>query len=71
MSGVVDLSHINDYYARRIRCAQVSQLERLNYMLEHKWVVSVYHDTIANMVVYYIDIDDGSDDIKHDTQIVS
>ena len=70
MSCVVDLSHINEFYARKIRCVTVHKLEDLNYMLQHKWVVSVYHDTIARTVVYYIDDTDG-DGIKHDTQICS
>ena len=70
MSGVVDLSPINDFYVRKIRCVTVHKLEDLNYMLQHKWVVSVYHDTIARTVVYYIDDTDG-DGIKHDTQICS
>ena len=33
MSGVVDLSHINEFYARKIRCVTVHKLEDLNYML--------------------------------------
>lgn len=61
MSGVVDLSHINDYYAQRIRCTRVHSLEYLNYMLQYKRVISVYHSTIADMVVYYIEEkDDGA-----------
>ena len=70
MSGVIDLSHINDFYAHKIRCVIVNKLEDLNYMLQHKWVISVYHSTISDMVVYYID-DTDSNDIKCDTQIVS
>ena len=70
MSGVIDLSHINDFYAHKIRCVIVNKLEDLNYMLQHKWVISVYHDTIARTVVYYID-DTNDDGIKHDTQICS
>ena len=70
MSGVVDLSHINDFYAHKIRCDRVHNLENLNYLLQHKWVISVYHSTISDMVVYYID-DTNSNDMKCDTQIVS
>lgn len=61
MSCVVDLSQINDFHRHNIRCVRVSNLENLNYMLQHKWVISVYHDTIASMVVYYIDDDNTSD----------
>lgn len=58
MSGVIDLSHINDFYRNNIRCERVTSMEQLNWMLKHKWVVSVYHDTIASTVVYYIDDSD-------------
>ena len=55
MSNVVDLSHINEFYSQKLKCMQVKSVEDLNLMLRHKWVVSVYHHDIANMVVYYID----------------
>ena len=68
--SVVDLSHINEFYARKIRCVRVRSLNELNVMLERRWVISVCHRDIGNIVVYYID-ETGSDDIKHDTQVYS
>lgn len=61
MSCVVDLSQINDFHRHNIRCVRVSNLEDLNLMLRHKWVISVYHHDISNIVVYYIDDDNTSD----------
>lgn len=55
MSGVVDLSYINEFYKQNIRCVRATSLDDLNILLRHKSVVSVYHHDIANMVVYYID----------------
>lgn len=55
MSCVVDLSQINDYHRHSIRCERVTSIDDLNTMLKHKWVVSVYHHDISNMIVYYID----------------
>ena len=55
MSNVVDLSHINEFYKQNLKCMLVKSVEDLNRMLRHKWVVSVYHHDIANMLVYYID----------------
>ena len=55
MSGVIDLSQINEFYRQNLKCMLVKSVEDLNLMLRHKSVVSVYHHDIANMVVYYID----------------
>lgn len=35
-------------------------------MFKRKWVISVFHDTISSMVVYYIEEDDDS---THDPRI--
>ena len=70
MSGVVDLSHVDKHYRNKVRCARVRSLNELNIMLEHRWVISVCHRDIGNIVVYYIDDTDG-DGIKYDTQICS
>lgn len=70
MSGVVDLSRISERYRNKVRCVRVRSLNELNIMLEHRWVISVCHRDIGNIVVYYIDDTDG-DGIKHDTQICS
>lgn len=70
MSGVVDLSHISECYRNKVRCVRVRSVNELNIMLEHRWVVSVWHRDISNIVVYYIDDTDGGG-IKHDTQICS
>lgn len=70
MSGVVDLSHVDKHYRNKVRCVRVRSLNELNIMLEHRWVISVCHRDIGNIVVYYIDDTDG-DGIKHDTQIYS
>ncbi len=31
-------------------------------MFKHKWVISVYHNSMSNMVVYYIEEDDSTAD---------
>ena len=70
MSCVVDLSRISECYRNKVRCVRVRSLNELNIMLEHRWVISVYHHDIGNIVVYYIDDTDG-DSMKYDTQICS
>ena len=60
MSGVINMSQINDCYKQNLKCMLVKSVEDLNLMLRHKSVVSVYHNDIANMFVYYIDAADSA-----------
>lgn len=62
MSAVVDLSRISKHYRNKVRCERVRSLEELNLMFKRKWVISIYHDTMSNMIVYYIDEDDSTTD---------
>lgn len=65
--SIVDLSRISEHYHHKVKCKHVNKLEDLNWMIKHKWVVSIYHYDIIRTVVYYIEEEeDDDDDSTHD-----